>query len=112
MNVTSLADRLNRDCAVPLARRLAQRVARARKVRRANAALHKHVYSEHYHVYLHLHSRFCAALAGRAQTSAGMGVPAPAARAVDPRWFKQAQRGLYAGKERLSGNHVSASKRQ
>lgn len=72
---------------------------RARKVR-ADAAVHKHVYIEHYHVYLHLH------------LLPQMGIPAPAARAVDPRWFKQAQRGLYAGKERLSGNHVSASKRQ
>jgi ribosomal protein L28 len=33
--------------------------------------------------------------------------------AHDPtRWFLRAQRGLFAGKQRLSGNHVSPSKRQ
>jgi hypothetical protein len=30
----------------------------------------------------------------------------------DAKWFKRAQRGLFAGKMRLTGNHVSPSKRQ
>jgi hypothetical protein len=34
------------------------------------------------------------------------------ANAPGPQWFKRALRGLYAGKTRLSGNHVSPSKRQ
>ena len=31
---------------------------------------------------------------------------------IDVNFFKRAQRGLYAGKQRLTGHHVSPSKRQ
>ena len=37
---------------------------------------------------------------------------APVVLKEGPVWFKRAQRGLFAGKTRMSGNHVSASKRQ
>ena len=36
---------------------------------------------------------------------------APGTSGTSPRWFKRAQRGLYAGCTRLTGNHVSDSKR-